>query len=125
MKLYESPEEYRQTSKRQRAIAVEIADKLASGAVLDDASRGFAAAILREWSVTHPLDKPRTSGQPPQFCHASAAMMYANKRAKGVPETEAADLVADDLGVTRTAVVKAIKPYGEEIAAMMKTYSRK
>jgi hypothetical protein len=123
MNFYQSPEDFLRTAKRQRSIASEIADKLMSGAPLDESARGFAAAILREWAA-RPVKRDKRKDAA-KFCHATAAKMFALKRADGLHETLAADHVAESLGVSRTALLKAIKPHVEKINAMRNTYLKK
>lgn len=125
MKLYVSAEEYERMAKRQRAIAMEIAEMLESGASLDEASRFFAAVAIREWAESQPTAQPRKRGQAPKFCHATAAMMYAYKLGNGVAPTLAADLVADELGVSRPAITEAIKVHADQVARRVERYSRK
>lgn len=123
MKFYQSPKEFQDTAERQRAIAAEIADRLGKGESLDESARGFAAAILREWAA-RPIKRDKRKDAA-KFCHATAAKMFALKRADGLHETVAADHVAESLGVSRTALLKAIKPHLKEIEILRNTYLRK
>lgn len=126
MKMYVSPEDRADTFRVQRALAAEIAGKIMGRSKLRDDEAAFAALILREWSE-RPL--PKTDGRNrPKFCHGTACREYAWRRGvDGMGITDALNVVADDMGVSATAISKAVDKANEdgEVDALIKTYMRK
>jgi|GEM_PF-1504038 len=109
---------------RQREIATEIADKLLSGEPLTEGSRGFAAAILREWA-TRPKDK-RDGRRRSKFDKGAACRDYAWKVGKeGIGVTDAADLVSDTFNVSRQAIIDAVNENKANVDSLIKRYLSK
>ena len=124
MSFEQSPEEFKQIAERQSQIAESIAIKLLKGRKLDSSEAGFAVAVLRDWSAQRAsLRQPRRRGQSPMFCHITATLMYSIKLANRVPKTLAADEVAEALGVSRPAVLRAIKAHDSLLKARLELFS--
>ena len=115
MRFYQSPEDYNDTATRQAALARDLASRILAGEPTEKHERGFIAAILKDWADTLPLQQKRPAGQQPKFCHGSAAREYAIRRSDGTPHGVVADDMAEDYGVSRPAIEKAIKANKKEV----------
>lgn len=113
--LKRDPDEYKNTVLKQRAHAVELAERIEKGKVVPKNSRWFAARILRVWAANLSEELPEADrpNARRKFDHEQAALAYASLVDAGISNAEALGQVADELGVEENSVREAIEPYKE------------
>lgn len=110
--FYVSPEEYAKTARAQKKWVRALADDIEAGKPIEGKiDRQAVAGILRLWADNLEEIPRGKRGPAPKFCHGSEALSYAMHRWKGLTHGQALAEIADRVGVSETAVNKAIEKH--------------
>lgn len=113
-----TPEEYRDNIRRQKALAVQIADKLRAGEPLSDMESSFAAFALGAFAEKLVETMPKPKHRPPKVNPSSVAVDYVFLMQSGVSSTKAKGMLATQYNVDIDTISNAVAKKGKDAAAI-------